>query len=300
MSESGPDAITEASTSIPPKRRLWIHLFLWGFLGGGILFSGFLVFLIRLTLPDLRREGTPPEISGTEQIARVDNNEKTLRPDNAPTSRTAVLDQSGRVVLNLDDFPHLSPTMRQFAEAWVEAWNETIRKIEVIDEPVLRGQLLEKMSRYADAFKSLLDFPVEWEKNSYGTSRDKIRLTQLQMYELFDRDIGYLGVRAKKSEEEKRIDDDIFRTFSMFHKFEYRMYFELAIQAGEWVDAAHQGYLVNDERVFCFRQMGFAGKMVLAADFLKRRFEDQPIIGSMCDKVEDRTCSVWQNWIKPR
>ncbi|HNY29211.1 MAG TPA: hypothetical protein PKH31_17700, partial [Candidatus Sumerlaeota bacterium] len=155
MAKSEDGATSDVTASPSPKRGFWRRLFLWGLLGGGVLFGVLGVFLIGIALPDLRREVAPPEISGMEQIARVDNTRETPRLDDAPTSKTAALDLSGQVVLNLDDFPHLSPTMRREAETWIKTWNTRIVPDTLaIEDPVLRNQNWEALSRYVEAMRS--------------------------------------------------------------------------------------------------------------------------------------------------
>ncbi|HPS02973.1 MAG TPA: hypothetical protein PLA90_15650, partial [Candidatus Sumerlaeota bacterium] len=101
----------------------------------------FFAFLVVITIPNLWREVAPPEISGPN---RVEGN--AAKPSAPPTPRTlsgsADVSTSGTRPLNLDDFPHLSPTMRKLAQGWLDQCAETDRLIAAISDPALRAQAL--------------------------------------------------------------------------------------------------------------------------------------------------------------
>jgi hypothetical protein len=291
-------------------------------LGGiSLLFMG-LLLLIGLTLPDLRREVTPPEISGVEQIARVDNTRETPRLDDAPTSKKAALDLSGQVVLNLDDFPHLSPAMRREMETWIKTWNTRIvPDTLVIKDPVLRNQNWEVLSRYVEVIRSYLNLPLEWGKisnatvvareDTYSPERNRVagigypddgglqermRFERAVCYEDWAEAVGFkdTGVTAET------VGPDGMRYCGNFG----------------WHDMGDAGVLAKvvptvdqdtwNERMYCWRQMGIAGQLGQVANSYERSLRTQIrngkavyVLSLPSGFVWDVSHDVWKVWGKP-
>jgi hypothetical protein len=113
------NANSDNTPSTPPKRGGWRRLFLWGALAGGVVFVLLLIILIALTVPNLRREVAPPEVSGAHRVTQSQNSPEHLT---LPTSGTlsVSVSTSGTQPFNLDDFPHLSPTMRKMTQEWLD------------------------------------------------------------------------------------------------------------------------------------------------------------------------------------
>jgi hypothetical protein len=165
MAESINGATSGTPTSSSPKRGFWRRFFLWGFLGGGILFGIFLVFLVSITLPDLRREVAAPEISGAGRVAVSQD-----------SSKTALALTSGTFgSLNLDDFPHLSPKMRELAQAWLDQCEETSRALDSITDPALRAQALGFL-KGREEMRAFLNLPLEWDPEKFRSVFPKIKV----------------------------------------------------------------------------------------------------------------------------
>ncbi|HPS03555.1 MAG TPA: hypothetical protein PLA90_18635, partial [Candidatus Sumerlaeota bacterium] len=151
----------------PPVRRkngVW-RVCKWPLLvgGGGLFLFG--IFLIAISLPNLCGELPPPEISGPERVARKTSDS----PDpgisgtggvssSAPTSTTHSL-------LNLDDFPHLSPTMRNLTQDWLDQCAETDQALAAITDPALRAQAAALLKNRGE-INAFLNLPLEWGEES--------------------------------------------------------------------------------------------------------------------------------------
>ncbi len=323
MSESGANEVSSASSSsTSSKRGFWRRLFRWCLLGGGIFFGVFLVFLVKITLPDLRREVAPPEISGPEQIARVDNTRENPQLGDAPTSKTAALDQSGRVILDLDDFPHLSPTMRREAETWVRTWNTRIvPDILAIEDPDLRKQKWDLTSEYIEILRSHLNLPVEWETLSNATAYEKteacssywhnkpllahpgfsalqerLRFERAVYYEDWAEAVGFrdTGVWAK------RVASNGMQYSS---DFDWRDLGNAGVETGVSRPTDRDFW---NERVYCWRQMGFVGQLGLVANSYERSLRTQMrnakavyVLSLPSGFVWEVSHNVWKVWGKP-
>jgi len=149
----------------PLRKGGWRRFFLWAALAGGVVFILFLSALIALTVPNLRREVTPPEVSGAHRVTQSKNSPD--RPT-APTSGTLSVSTStsGTSPLNLDDFPHLSPTMRKMTQEWLDRCAETDRALAAIADPVLRAQAAELLKDRGN-MRAFLNLPLEWGSRSY-------------------------------------------------------------------------------------------------------------------------------------
>jgi len=119
------------------------------------------LFLISLTLPNLR-EVPPPEISGPGQVAPSQGS-----PD-SPTSKTLTVDASGKPgIPRLDDFPHLSPPMRELVRTWIAQCEETNQALDTIPDPTQRAQVIAFLVNGRENLRKLLNCPLEWGKLPY-------------------------------------------------------------------------------------------------------------------------------------
>jgi hypothetical protein len=161
MKNSSPNS--EGPCSTQPKRRFWRRLFLWMILAGGFLFFLLTVFLISITLPNLR-EATPPEISGPHQVVR---SPKPSNSSTSPTSGTLSVSAStsGTQSFSLDDFPHLSPPMRELTQTWLDRCAETNQALEAIPDPTLRAKASVSLKIRARV-QNLLNLPLRWDQRS--------------------------------------------------------------------------------------------------------------------------------------
>lgn len=269
------------------KKRLG-RLVLW-MLGVFLLVS---LSLIGISLPNLTREVSPPEISGPRQIKKIapngettrpGENETTPRPDDAPTSRTVILDASGREILNLRDFPHLSPTMRLLAEEWITAWKELEKIAEADSDSTTSARAQQKLVQTAQYIPGYLNFPLEWGKISYQEALDKEFNFLLQNGFARNSILGALPDEQVALPFAMRLDSICFDMRS-------RLLSELAIQHGEWRDSIlafsqintyrrHQEYYDSsqiaqrcwEDELYCWRQMGLAGQVGLIARSYEKR-----------------------------
>jgi phosphoglycolate phosphatase-like HAD superfamily hydrolase len=170
--EQGPMNAPDIHSASPVKRGGWGRFLFRIIRWGGICLFLFLAFLIAITVPNLRREVAPPEISGPEQVAR-----NATKSPASPTSSTLTVSSptSGtQPLLNLDDFPHLSPTMRKLAQGWVDECAETDRLIAAISDPALRAQALSLLKDRETRMLAFLNLPLEWESQSYREAFDHL------------------------------------------------------------------------------------------------------------------------------
>jgi len=175
--------------SPPPKRGFWGRVLFRGMLIGGIGLVLFLAFLITITLPNLRREVAPPEISGPGQVER---NRNASPSSTTPTSGT-LSGTAADSLLNLDDYPHLSPTMRKLTQAWLDQCAETDKALETISDPTQRAQALEFLKDREKKIAALLSLPLEWENLTFSKAQE--RQTQLRLPESYNSFCKALGLR---------------------------------------------------------------------------------------------------------
>ncbi len=153
--------------SIPAKRGFWGRFLFRGMIVGGIFLVLLLAFLVAVTVPNLRRKVSPPEISGVEQVER-----NTSESSTSPTSGTLPASDSTsgtQPILNLDDYPHLSPKMRELTQAWLDQCAKTDKALDTITDPTLRAQVRTylKEQRKIQAF---LNLPLEWDNLRFPPS----------------------------------------------------------------------------------------------------------------------------------
>jgi hypothetical protein len=161
MKNSNPNSETPCSTL--PKRGGWHRLFFWGLLGGGLLFLLMALFLVSITLPNLR-EVPPPEVSGPHQVVQ---SQKSSNHSTSPTSGTLAASASttGTQSFSLDDFPHLSPPMRELTQVWLDRCAETNQALEAIPDPTLRAKASVSLKIRARV-QNLLNLPLRWDQRS--------------------------------------------------------------------------------------------------------------------------------------
>ncbi len=166
------NANSDNPQSSPAKRGGWWRFFLWAALAGGVVFILLLVALIALTVPNLRREVAPPEVSGAHRVAQPKNS-----PDRpaVPTSGTLSVSvpTSGTQPLNLADVPHLAPTMRKKPQEGLDRGAEPDRALAAIADPVLRAQAAELLKDRRNMCP-FLNLPLEWENLSFEEAHNHV------------------------------------------------------------------------------------------------------------------------------
>jgi len=297
------DQNSNTSLSPSPKRGGWRRLFLWGLLGGGLLFFLLTVFLISITLPNLR-EATPPEISGPHQMAQ---SQKPSNHSTSPTSATQSISTSTsetQSLLNLDDFPHLSPKMRELTQAWLEQHEKIRQAIEAqITDPVLRAQMLAKLKDRQEKVWALLNLPLEWENQTYEEAWRR-RVEDNPSY-IFD-------IGGNTNEEKSRFRDEYPELRRMLSSericvlgISSRTWFELSIHYQDWGSAVDDGnnyarppdfdplfqsqgktYHTWEEESYCWRQLGGPGLVGLTARSYQRTLDTQ---------MQDHYSPLYQN-----
>jgi hypothetical protein len=243
-----------------------------------------LVLLIGVTLPDLRREIAPPEISGPERVAVSQDSSKAAL---APTSGT--LSVSGDTFgtsgsLHLDDFPHLSPKMRELGQAWLDQCEETSRALDAITDPALRAQAVEYLK--TRKIRGFLNLPLEW-----GTCPYKEALRHVEDYR-FDRFYGLIVDSANrprfreqcpvfyKAYEKEiycfmrascRLSFEFFMSYKHWGNTTYSCVFPTSLALGSSIQ---EGENLQDgtweEEVYSWRQMGVKGTVGLTARSYQR------------------------------
>jgi hypothetical protein len=119
------------------------------------------LFLVSITLPNLR-EATPPEISGPSQGSP---SQSSL---DSPTYRTLTVDTSGKPgIPRLDDYPHLSPPMRELVRTWIAQCEETNQALDTITDPAQRAQVIAFLTNGRENMRKFLNCPLEWEELPY-------------------------------------------------------------------------------------------------------------------------------------
>jgi len=286
-----------------PKRGFRRFLF-WTTLTSGTLLCLFIAFLIAITVPNLRREVAPPEISGPEQVGR-----NASDPSTSPTSNTLSVSASTsgtQSFLNLDDFPHLSPTMRKLTQAWLDQYAETDKALDSITDPVLRAQALEFL-KDRTKMRAFLNLPREWGNQSYEEATRKRRDPSYSLYVQAHDTFGYSYTNAKGysfrfsyapgkiTDEQKQFlgkcpefADTLAK--EVFHSdcIDKRMFFELQAHNHLWDMAAFlslstdnpfavregfQEVITWDEEVHCLRQTGIRGSLGLTGRSYQRTLD---------------------------
>jgi len=227
-------------------------------LGGiSLLFLG-LLLLIGLTLPDLRREVAPPEISGPGRGAvSPDSSENSLSPTSGTLSVSG--DTSGTFgPLNLDDFPHLSPKMRKLAQSWLDQCEETSRALDTITDPALRAQALGYLKDREKVW-AFLNRPLEWGRQGFeanqkaienfrlhgrpdSTERERLYAGPTISYTASGEFFSGLGKSLEEVKEFQKKCGEFVRAFekekTQFEVLARRSFLEFCIQDGHWAEAA--------------------------------------------------------------
>ncbi|HNY29045.1 MAG TPA: hypothetical protein PKH31_16860, partial [Candidatus Sumerlaeota bacterium] len=261
----------------PPPKKHFGRFLLWAALVGGLCLFLFLVLLVAVTTPNLRREAAPPEISGPKQRERLSGasdspTSKALPPSGGVTSGTHPL-------LNLDEFPYLSPKMRELAQAWLDQSAETDRALDSVADPVLHARIAAFLKGRGAKMRTFLNFPLEWGDQPFQKTLDALAL-----YRFSNRD-------ETDTEAWKQILLQCPEFADVFEKergrssvLKFRLSFEFCAErqhwnsAAEWCAAAdrmsHLDYPdlaplrdMNgwDEEIYCWRQMGPTGLAALTA-----------------------------------
>ncbi len=281
------------TASLPPgKKKKWF----WRLLIGGVAGFGLVCLgLIAISLPNLTREVVPPVISGPRQLEKVeqsremshsDENRETPSTDDTPTSRTIIVDAAGQEILNLRDFPHLSPTMRYLAEEWIVAWKELEEAIGANTGSATPSQIRQKLLQSVEDFKACLNLPLEWGKMSYQETYDKL-------IENLESDAFRNGMHNdfRDGTESSLAVLRVLRKLDVVRgNMTSRVRSELAIQYGEWGEAVRASSEINtyreyqrpydsrpvieqcrEDELFCWRQMGLTGRIGLVARSYEER-----------------------------
>jgi hypothetical protein len=282
---------TPHSPSIPEKLGFWRRFLFRGILIGGIGLILLLAFLIVITVPNLRREVAPPEISGPEQAERNRNaSPSSTAPTSGTLSGTASDSTSGtHPILNLDDYPHLSPKMRELAQAWLDQCAKTDKALETITDPVLRAQFLEFLKKCRKNIQVFLNEPLKWDKY---TGRDGAGYVG-HKWDKFPYYSSPNAISSIKNGDDwmqfKKAHPEFSRAFAeesfgMDPLFE-RMEFEFAVYNHRW-NVASYTCAMNDfyplthpnsweEELYCIRQMGVPGWACLAGRSYQHALDSQ-------------------------
>jgi len=222
------------------------------------------MFLLAVTLPNLYRDLPTPQISGPQQIAR---NASEYPPSNTQTTDASTSETVA--TLNLNDFPHLSPTLRSLTQAWLDQCTETDLVVSAITDADLRAQALEFL-KHRGKMRLFLNLPLEWENLTYEESFKRLfqlshnkgpygrNYLELQAYLLQDwLPKQYAGgderiVFLKKCAD---FSDAFGKEMFRFSILENRMRFEFGIESRHWNQTiwccytanslSHYGYLTH-------------------------------------------------------
>jgi len=292
----------DSPLSPSPKRGLGRRLFLWGLLAVGLLFFLLTVFLISITLPNLR-EATPPEISGPHQVAQSQN---LSNHPTSPTSQTLSVSTStsGTQSLSLDDFPHLSPRMRELTQDWLEKHEEMRQAIETqITDPVLRTQALTKLKDLQEKVRAFLNLPLEWENLTYAEAWQR---------QVGDKPSLYFNLVGDTEAETSRFRTEYPKLGRMLLSermcvfgISSRTGFELFIHYQDWGAAVDDGmsymhppeffqsfqsqgktYNSWEEETYCWQQLGGPGLVGLTARSYQRALDTG---------IQDHNSRLYQN-----
>jgi len=293
------NANSNTPTSPPTKRGGWRRLFFWGFLASGGGLFVLLVFLISVTVPNLRREVPPPDISGPQQVSQSQSS-----PDH-PTSKTLSISSptSGtQSFLNLDEFPLLSPKMRKLTQAWLDQLDTTSQALETISDPAQRAQVLAYLTASRERIREILNLPLKWDNQTFEDTDRYLNARSVHPYSEIPnpampsfKDYGEWNLfRSTYPEFDKAFQQEEFNSFILT----YRMGFEFYIHNGHWNSAAYNCIVADkrhcststlrgdmnswEEEVYCLQQMGAPGWAGLAGRSYQRaldsRWQDQPVI----------------------
>jgi hypothetical protein len=205
--------------------------------------------------------------------------------------------------LNLDDYPHLSPKMRELAQTWFDQYRKTIEALDAIPDPALRAQAAATLENRWK-MQLFLKLSLEWGNQTYRDAYTRMAVLDGQM-----RDCGRSAyeninelVCPKKGETNNHFIQqlssecpeftEIFRKeASHFVALTYRMQFELSAYHQKWIQAEFGCYVNNifalmapeggvlrdayswDEEVYCLRQLGGRGIAALVARSYQRALD---------------------------
>jgi hypothetical protein len=274
------------STPPPQPKKRFGRVLLWVALLGAVVLFLCTTLLVAITTPTLRREVKPPVISGPQQVSRssgiLDRPTSNTLSASTPTSGT-------QAFLNLDEFPHLSPKMRELTQAWLDRCAETDNALDSITDPALRARAAAFLKGRVEKMRMFLNFPLEWEGQPYQKTLDALAL-----YRFSNRD-------ESNSDTWKMLLQQCPEFAAVFEKersrssvLKFRLSFEFCAErqhwnsAAEWCAAADRmshldsPYLIElrdmnawDEEIYCWRQMGPAGLAGLTARSYQRALDER-------------------------
>jgi len=271
----------------PPARRFHSVRF-WTNVGCGFFLFLFLVFLFITVIPDLCRRVPPPEISGrnaTESEPPDSDPIETGKDGPDATSRTLAVTLS---LPNLDDFPSLSPRMKELARTWLDQCAETSQALAAISDPVEREQARAYLKEQREKIHAILALPGNWDRQAFqNMNRWYFMPSENERGGIYT--IGredYLLIRSPEFRAAFQEEATRFWTLSE------RMAFEFYVHEGDWKLAAescaiadryssweHSSYLRWDkmnsweEELYCLRQMGAPGLPCLLGRSYQRAFD---------------------------
>jgi hypothetical protein len=283
-----PHANTSPSSAL--KRRGWQRLFLWGILaGGGILFL-FGVFLAAITVPNLRREVAPPEISGPEQVER-NAAEDPASPASRSQSVSASTSATQSLQMDPDDFPHLSPKMRELTRSWFERCAETDRLLGAISDPAQRALALAILAKGRENRRALLNLPLRWDDQTFEET-DRYLMSWNSSYEPDYQSREGASTRGAFLEAHPEFKNAFEQESARNELFKERMSFEFYVHSRHWDSAVinctaadlrapfnrqlcPEGMNSWEEEVYCLRQMGVPGWACLAGRSYQHAFDSR-------------------------
>jgi hypothetical protein len=293
---SGLSKNSEASPSSPPKR--WgRRLFLWGILVSGGCLVLFLVLLAGITLPNLWREIPPPEISGSKRISGNVPDQPMPKALSSETFTSGTL-----TTLNLDDYPYLSPKMRELAQTWFDQYRQTIEALDTIPDPALRAQAAATLENRWK-MQLFLKLPLEWGNQTHRDAFTRMAVSDAQM---LDRRSAYANINElvypgmskgqnpfiqQLSSECPEFTEIFRKEASYFVALTTRMQFELSAYHQKWIQTEFVCWATNtfalmapestilrdayswEDEVYCLRQLGGRGIAALVARSYQRALD---------------------------
>jgi hypothetical protein len=252
----------------------------WTNVGCGFLLFLFLVFLFATVIPDLCRRVPPPYISGqntTESEAPDSSPIETEKDGSDPTSWTLPVASSGDPsLLNLDDFPYLSPKIKGLAQAWLDQCAETSQALETIPDPIEREQA-RVLLKEREKIHAVLALPENWDRKTFESTN---------RWYFMPREIDTF--LREHPEFKKAFEEEATRFWTLSE----RMTFEFYVHEKNWKLAAkscaiadryssweHPTYCrwerINswEEELYCLRQMGAPGLPCLLGRSYQRAFD---------------------------
>jgi len=251
---------------------------------GGIGGVFFLAFLVVITVPNLRREVAPPDISGPGQVERNRNTSPSSMAFTSGTlSATASDSTSGtHPFLNLDDYPHLSPKMRELTQAWLDQASETDKVLETIPDPVEHDQARAFLKEQREKIHAVLALPQNRDRQAFQNMNRWYFMFPENVSLVTDTFHMFLCSHPKFA---AALKEETIR----FCTLSERMAFEFYVREGDWALAAtscatadrhSSGELSSyrrwekmnswEEEVYCLRQMGVQGWARLAGRSYQR------------------------------